>query len=505
MTAVEPVLPPTRAPKTPWLHDRSPVTRLVLRWLFIALMTGIGFHASIASLLDAALRGGLNGYVLMVPVACVLAAAGTALRDRTELPIHDRETDVIVGIIGLVFAYLIQAVLLGRYSWFFHLLRLDLVALWFFVLSSAVVLFGVRPIYRFRWAWLLGATMFVLPYHIAVVLLGGTHTAAGAVTLGIATVATGIAVGRTRRRGAMGVTAAVVIGGLLLSAMAHWTPWAPLFAFQAIPALAAIVVVAGALLLHTLQTGSFRMLERTVEPLAAKQVWSSLPVVAIVAAALALAPVPVDGPSPHAHLEDVPAGKPLAAPAGWHLTDTQEFPWVSKVYGEGAVLVRQKFVADEGNPAWDKLSRPRAVVVDSVSTARPFSFTTYPPRVLYRVAQIRLSDKDRVPLGSGVDAALVNVIDDDILITWDALDWAWGNRELAQQVTIFTSDNHEPDAPFPSPTGALIPTLDTLITVLLRGNAAVTDDAPAFKDADMLVEFGRGLVAAQLPAEGADR
>ncbi|ORB24147.1 hypothetical protein [Mycolicibacterium parafortuitum] len=66
MTAVEPVLPPARAPKTPWLRDRSPTTRLVLRWLFIALATGIAFHTSIASILDTALRGGLNGYVLMV-------------------------------------------------------------------------------------------------------------------------------------------------------------------------------------------------------------------------------------------------------------------------------------------------------------------------------------------------------------------------------------------------------------------------------------------------------
>ncbi|ORB25267.1 hypothetical protein [Mycolicibacterium parafortuitum] len=431
------------------------------------------------------------------------------MRDRTELPIHDRETDVIVGIVGLVFAYSIQAVLLVRYSWFFHLLRLDLVALWFFALSSAVVLFGVRPIYRFRWAWLLGATMFVLPYHISVVLLGGTRTAAGLVTVGIAAVATGIAVGRTTRRVIFGAIAAAVVGGLFLAGMAHWAPSAPLFAFQAVPALTATIVVVGALLLRTLRAGSFEMLERTVEPLAANQVWSSLPVVAVVAAALAVAPVPVDGPVPHARLDDIPFGKPLAAPAGWHLTDTQRYPWVSKVYGEGAVLVRQKFVANTGNPAWDKLSRPRAIVVDSVSSSRPFSFTTYPPRVLYRGAQIRLSDqirlndKDRVPLGGGVVAVLVNVIDDDILISWDALHFTWGNREFAQQVTVFTSDNHEPDAPFPSPTGALLPTLDTLVTVLLRGNAAVTNDAPAFKDVDMLAEFGHGLVAAQLPTESA--
>lgn len=503
MTAVEPALPPTRAPKTPWLHDRSPTTRLVLRWLFIAIATGVAFHATIASVVDSALRGGLNGYVLVVPFACLLAAVGVALRDRTELPIHDRETDVIVAIIGLVLAFLIQAVLLGRYSLFFHLLRLDLVALWFFVVSAAVAVFGLRPVYRFRWPWLLGLTVFPLPYHIAVSQLGGSHVAAGAVTLGVAALATGLAVARTTRRGLLGALAAVGVGGLILLSLDTWTPWAKLFAFQAIPATGSLVLVAGGLLLHTLRTQPHLVLDRKVEPLAAKQVWSSLPVVMVIAVALSFAPIPASAGLPANPLDDVDFTKPLAAPAGWHLAETQRYPWVSKVYGEGAVLVRQKFVADVGNPDWDKFARPRAVIVDSVTTTRPFAFTTYPPRVLYSVSQIRLSDRARVPLGDGVEAALVNVIDDDILITWDALDWSWGNRHLAQQVTIFSSDNHEPDAPFPSPSGALGPTLGMLVTVLLRGNAAVTDDAPAFKDADMLVEFGRGLVAAQEHPVGA--
>lgn len=500
MTAVESAVPPTRAAKIPWLHNRTPTTRLVLRWLFIAAATGIGFHATIASVFDSALRGGLNGFVLVIPFACLLAAIGTALRDRSELPIHDRETDVIVGIIGLGMAFMLQAVLLSRYSLYFHLLRLDLMALWLFVLSAAIMLFGLRPVYRFRWPWLLAVTMFPLPYLIAVTQLGGTHTAAGVATLGIAAIATALAVGRTTRRGLLGSVAALVIGGLILLFMRNLTPWAKLFSFQAVPAMAAIVLVAGTLLIHTVRTGSHPVFDRRVEPLAAKQVWSSLPVVLIVAVGLAFAPLPLRGAAPSAQIEPTTFGTPLAAPAGWHLTQTEEYPWVRKLYGEGAVLIRQKFVADVGNPNWDKFARPRAVVVDSVTTKRPFAFTTYPPRVLYSVEQIRQSEASRVPLGDEVEAALVNVIDDDILITWDALDWSWGNRHVAQQVTVFTSDNHEPDAPFPAPTGALWPTLDALITVLLRGNAAVTDDAPAFKDADMLVEFGRGLVAAQLPS-----
>jgi hypothetical protein len=504
-TAVEPALPPNRADRTPWLQRLNPTSRLALRWSYIAVAAGIGFHATLLSVFDTVQRGGVNGYIVVVPVVCLVAAAGTALRDRAELPIHDRETDVIVGIIGLVLALLVQAVLLGRYAQYFHLLRLDVVALWLFVLSSSIVLFGLRPVYRFRWVWVLLFAMFPLPYHIAVILLGGTHVAAGIATLIIAALATGVAVGRTTRRGLLGAGAALLAGVVLLFAMSVLVPQAPLLAFQAVPATTAIILVALSLFLHRHSWEVMRLFDRPVEPLAAKQVWAGLPLVMIVALALAFAPLPNYGLAPRSQFDRVRFGEPLTAPDGWHTTTVEGFTWVEKVYGPGAKLIRQTFVANVGNPAWDKFARPRALVVDSVTTTRPFAFDTYPARVLYHVSEIRQSTPRQVPLGHDLSGSLVNVVDDDILITWNTLEWTWGNDRSAQQITIFAVDNHEPDAPFPSPTGALVPTLQTMFTVLLRGNAVVTDDSPEFKDGDMLIEFGRGLVDAQVQSGEQDR
>jgi hypothetical protein len=498
MTTTEPAPPASSQETPPWLQGLHPAYRLALRWVFIAVAAFVAFQDTLTSVIETVQRGGINGFIIVVPAACVLAAVGVGLRQRTELPIHDRETDVIVGTMGLVLSALLHAVLLDRYTQYFHLLRLDLVALWLFLLSSSIVLFGLRPVYRFRWVWVLLLAVFPLPYHIAVILLGGSRTAAGGVTLVIAALATGIAVGRTARRGVLGAVAAWAVGLLILGSMALLVPQAPLLAFQTIPAITSIVLVGGTLYARRHRGGPLFALERKVEPLASSQVWAGLPLVMVMAIALSFKGLPGAGLTPPSDLDRIDFGAPLLAPPGWHVSDTEEFTWVSKVYGPDARLIRQKFVADAGNPLWDKFARPRAIVVDSVTTSRPFAFHTYPAKVLYHVTTIRQSAPRQVDLGPGVSGTLVNVINDDSLITWNALDWIWENNEEAQQITAFAVDNHEPEALFPSPTGALLPTLDTLFTVLLRGNAAVTDDAPAFKDADMLVEFSRGVVATTL-------
>lgn len=498
MTTTESAPPTAQEDKTPWLQGLHPAYRLALRWGFIAIAVAVAFQETLLSVAETVQRGGINGFVVVVPAACVLAAVGVALRERNELPIHDRETDIIVGTMGLIFAALLHAVLLHRYTQYFHLLRLDLVALWLFVLSSSIVLFGLRPVYRFRWVWVLLLAVFPLPYHIAVIMLGGTRTAAGGVTLIIAAAATSIAVGRTTRRGILGAAAAWAVGALILAMITLLVPQAPLLAYQTIPAITSIVLVGGTLYSHRRRGVPMFALDRKVEPLAAKQVWAGLGLVGAVAIALSFTHLPGYGKAPPSIMDRIDFGAPLAAPAGWHVSDSQEFTWVSKVYGPDARLIRQKFVADAGNPLWDKFARPRAIVVDSVTTTRPFAFETYPAKVLYHVTTIRQSAPRPVELGPGISGTLVNVINDDSLITWNALDWIWGNDEYAQQITAFAVDNHEPEALFPSPTGALMPTLDTLFTVLLRGNASVTDDDPAFKDADMLVEFSRGLVETKL-------
>ena len=369
MTAA-PVAPvPDIVVRTPWLHTLHPVYRLIIRWIFIALLTLLAFHRTLLSLVETTRGGGLGGYVWVVPIAGVLAAIGVARRNRTELPIHDRQTDVIVGTMGLVLALLLQGVLLQRYALYFDLLRLDLVAMWLFVLSTTIALFGLRPVTRFAWVWALLFMVFPLPYHTMVIALGGSKVAAGIGTLVVAGVATGIATGRRLRRGVRGSVASWVVGLLTLALMARQFPNASLLAYQLIPALTAICLVGATQFLISRRGAPKRVLDRKVEPLAARQIWAAIPVVVIIAVALSFVRLPAPALVPANVVPGLSFAAPLAMPPGWEVADTSTYPWVSRMYGADAVLVRQKVVAKQGDPRYDKFARPRTLVVDATTTA----------------------------------------------------------------------------------------------------------------------------------------
>lgn len=483
-----------------WYLEISPIYRLIIRWLLIAGLTLFAFWDSFASLVNTTRQGGIGGYVWTVPIVALLAAQGVARRKRTELPIHDRQTDFIVGLIGLGMALLIQGALLDRYALYFHILRLDLLACWLFVVSCSVMLFGLRPVIRFAWVWLMLTLVFALPYFLAVVLLGGGKFAAGTATLFIAAIGTGTAVGRTFRRGVIGSLGAWAVGFAVLITISTVIPNAPMLVYQQVPAITAICLVGGAMYLVARKGVPKRLLDRKVEPLAAKQVWSSVPIVVVATVALSLCPLPtetttapISRPSPAALVQ----GRPLQPPIGWTVIEQREYPQVRRLYGDGAVLVRQYMLADSGNPNWDKQSRPRTVVVDSIVSRRPFSFGTYPSRIVYGLTSARISGQRQLDLDMGVQGRLLSVVDDNLLVTWNSVQFAWGDSDLAQRVTVFAVDNHEATAPFPTPSTSVGSNIRTLVTLLFRGNAVLDERTPVFKDQELLRTFTRGLVAAQ--------
>ncbi|MET0475907.1 MAG: hypothetical protein ABW001_14840 [Mycobacterium sp.] len=488
-----------------WYYGLHPTFRLSFRWVLIVVATLVAFRASTASMLATTLGGGLGGFMWTVPAAGALVAIAVSRRHRTELPIHDRQTDVIVGFMGMILALLLQGVLLGRYALYFHLLRLDVVACWMFVLSACILLFGLRPVTRFAPVWLMMLMAIPLPYLILVFGLGGGKVAAGAVTLFISGVGTGIALGRTFRRGLLGSVISWGVGGLVLAAMAVFFPNASLLAYQQIPALTALCVAGGGGYWLARRGVPKRLLDRKIEPLAARQVWAGVPVVVIIAIAIALVPLPPPvGTTPVT--KDFPAalrqGQPLTVPAGWHQTSEQTYDWVHRLYDSGADLIRQRITADTGNPQWDKFGRPRTVTVDTITSLRPFSFRSLPARILYDVPGSRISMPRAVDLGAGLKGQIVSVVDDHLLVSWNALQFSWGNDRIAQRVIIFAVDNHDASAPFPEPSGGALPTLGTFLTILFRGNAADADREPTFKDAELLTYFGRDLVAAQANSSG---
>ncbi|MGZ8801059.1 MAG: hypothetical protein ACXWZL_00165, partial [Mycobacterium sp.] len=326
-------------------------------------------------------------------------------------------------------------------------------------------------------------------------------TAAGTAALLIAGLGAGIAGGPSYRRGVLGSLAAWIVGFAVLAVISVFFPDSPVLVYQEVPAITALCVVGIGMFYLSRRGKPKRLLERKVKPLAAKQVWSGVPLVVAAALALSLFPLPTSPntvifsrPSPY----PLVAGMPLVAPPGWLTVGAINRIPVNRLFGPDAVLVRQRVTAEVGNPRWDKMGRPRTVVVDSTVTERPFSLETYPSRVLYGLTSARMSEVRQVDLGNGVIGNLISVVDDQLLVTWNSMEFAWGDSDVAQRVTVFAVDNHEPDAPFPQPTQNLLPTLRTLITLLFRGNAVLHQRTPTFKDAELLSRFGRDLVAAQL-------
>jgi hypothetical protein len=503
--------PGTPAPEKPstrlaaWYYGLSPHYRIALRWFLILVSTVVAFYPSILSLVRTTLAGGIGGYAWTVPIVALLVAVAVARRERNELPIHDRQTDMIVGGMLMVLALLVQVVLVPRFGTYFHLLRLDLVAMWLFVLSSCIVLFGLRPVSRFGWVWALLFMVFSLPYYLTVLIIGGGKGAAGAASLVISSFGTAIAVGRTLERAVVGFISASVVGVIVLYALGTWWLEAPLRLFQGLPPVASICLVGGVMFLRSHRGRPKGVFHRKVEPLAAKQVWSAVPLVVGVALVLTLVPLPAQADTSvldRAAPGPLTFGQPVVAPRGWDTVARRNFREAARFYSNDAVLVRQQMAAETGDPRFDKLSRPRTVMVDSVVSQRPFFFDVYPSRAIYDMTGARMSPLRTVDLGYGVSGQIVSVVDDNLLITWNALRFEWGDAARAQRITVFAVDNHDPDAPFPQPSGSTASTLRTVFTLLFRGNAVLDERSPTFKDAELLTEFGRGLVAAQFTPSG---
>ncbi|WP_193046213.1 hypothetical protein [Mycolicibacterium baixiangningiae] len=490
--------PAEETPPKRWLAGR-PVLGRLLRWAFIAAVTVLAFHGPLEVLIGSTFGAGVNGYTWVIPLAGIMAAQGVAHRSRRERSIHDRQTDVIVGVMGLSLALMVQGVLLPRYTDFFSLLRLDLAAMLLFVISAGVMLFGLRAVTRFRWVWAMMLLALPLPYHLTVIVLGGGKVAAGITALLIVGAAAAIAFGFDRTIAMLAAIGAWGFGVAYLVVLWVFFPDAPLLVYQLNPSLTSIAAVSLLMVLIS-RRGPSRGPVQHSEPLAAKDVWWGCAVVLAVGLVLAVLPLPPGSRLPALpQFDGLAFGAPLVAPHGWHVTETTEYDFVKRLYGRNATLVRQKMVADVGNPNWDKFSRPRTVVVDCVSTDWPLSLEVYPPGLLFDVSE-RLSARRSVDLGHGVAGELLTAVDDHLLLTWNVLEFEWRDADFAQRILVSSVDNHEPDAHFPPPNGAIWKTLYKLLAVLFRGNSVAVDETSSYEDADLLTTFGRDLVEAQLQA-----
>lgn len=464
------------------------------RWTLLVVAAGVGFSSSLRQLVGQVGAGDPVGYVIGVPFYAVVAAVGITVRHRGELPIHDRQADGIVGAVVLGLALAVQRLLVPRFTSQAYLWGLDLLALVLFLLGGAVLLFGLRPVARYRWAWLALAAAWPLPYRVLVAELGGSAFVCCVLAVATAAAAVGIAVGGTRLLVSAAVAATAVVGVLatdvvLLTDLPLWTQQ----------------LAAGALA-STLVGAAFLVLGRPArQPRRAPVTKPSLtPVVWLAAAAAVAALVGTPDPVLYPVAAGPPTGRndPVGA-AGWLHLDDQRFPAPAEYYGAGTVWRRDRLQQEQGSTRWDVAGLPRTVVVDTITTPSRSLVQVVPLSANYALPNTRTQRAADVDLGDGVIGRVYALVDDDLLLTYTVLSFVWTRGSPSgptQRVTAISVDDHRESAAFPLPAAGLLRTVSSGVARIIRGDAVFADLAGRPKDADLVTELGRGLIAHQTQA-----
>ncbi|QIS09522.1 exosortase/archaeosortase family protein [Nocardia arthritidis] len=487
-------------------HVRGTLVRISLRLLLIAVATGVAFRETWVRLVHDAAHGSSIGHAYVLLALAMLAAIGTMLRPRRELPIHDRQTDVIVGLMALGAAISVQGLLLPRYRYLYEMLHLDLLAAWLFLFGACVLLFGLRPTTRFWPTWLLLLAVFPVPYRMVRTAIGGSGFDSGVAMLPFAAFAAAIAMGRTRIRALIGAVGTLLVGAVVLAALRFFWPDAPIFAYQAIPSLLAVFVMGLVMYFDVRRRGpSYKPVDRPIEPLKAQQVLSAVAAVVVAACALTVLPIPPGYDRQFPLVAGLDLNRPHVPPNGWTLLAEREYSWSHRFFGDRSVLTRYLIRAERPNPQWDKESRRRRVVVDTVDAPDGYAIDRLPEFVLYNLSQPRVGPATWLDLGNGITARLNVVLDDRKLLSWTWLSWNWRDGDRAERVSLIAADNHLPDAEFPQPQPSVFGIFDNVINIFFRGNAVVLDsDAHVVdadtqpKDQDLVTDLAKQIIQAGL-------
>lgn len=488
------------APQRP--AERTVPWLTLFRFVIVAASVVFAFWNVWVELIEDVRQESDIGYIFALPALAAFAALGMALRRRPELPIYDRQTDIIVGLLGLASTAAVIGLLVLRYPYEYEVLHLDLLAIVLFAMSVSILMFGLRPVFRFWPVWLLSMlTALPLLYRMVTVALGGTDLAEGVTILIPAAAAAAIGAGRTRLRALAAALTTAAVGALVLTIMTVWFPDASLFAFQMIPPIVAVYASTTIMFFHHRGWATVRPLDRPILPHTAKRSWSALGTVVVATVLVSLVPVPKQYEVPAPLIDGLVLAESPALLAGWNQLSSHEYPWAPRYFGPGTVWSRLQWQASRGNPLWDKESRRRRIVVDVVRSGSTHDFDHLPEFTLYRLHQPRVSPPLRIDLGHGVVGRLNTVIDDRQLLSWTWLSWTWRGVGGAQRISLIAADNHLPDANFPQPEPSTWMLLSSQFNQILRGNAVVLDPESKvgdpeseYKDRDMLTTVAQEIV-----------
>lgn len=483
------------------------VVSLAARWVILIAATILAFHHSIASVVTDILSGSGMAYIVAVPGYALLTAWAILRRDRPAVPIHDRETDIIVGSVAILIAVATTALLGPKLSGVAYLWRIDLLMLTLFAFGAAIWLFGLRRALSYRVAWLVLALGWPLPLRILTVTIGRGSAVAPAIAQ-LALIAA-IAIAGRRGRGLISWLPVILgtgVGGVLLALLGidehPWRQW--------LPAVAAGSVAAGFWFTDRTRRPSWPQPVVTLPLVAATILLASGVIGALVVPPL---PPPLVPSTPTGALASGPPG-PLTTP-GWTLTSVVDYSdGPGRYFGPDAAWERYRIGANSsaaGPDAVDEQGRRRDVVIDVLTTQLPRSLVLYPVVTTYPIGSLERSPDAEVDLGRGITGRVYAAVDRQRQLTWTLLSFTWripaeraveqpragDPSELVQRITVITVDDHRPGAPFPEPSRAVVDSIKAALIAIARASST-TESTAEPKDVDLLRHLGEAIVTNRL-------
>lgn len=476
---------------------------------FLAVLVFLGYGMVVArSLTDVS--AGSASYVLTVALMVLAGVAGVRMQRRAVLPIHDREVDWIIGLLAMLMAVSVDALLVPRLVEWLYLLRLDVLALVLFMFGAVTLLLGSRAALRYGPVWV-SLALVNAPVSLVVTLLtgGGWAGASYATVFGITVTVFLVSSARVRTR--LATTAASAVVGVVLTA-AVVGPVADHNLVGTLPAAVNQViallpgVVGGLAATRVIAVLRRRRGTAPAVPGETPVIAARLALVPVAAVVLALVLVPTPAyPSPV--INQVPPTPPVRGggekvPEGWAEIGRESYPWVENYFGAGSTLTRQALQATTVVGEWDVQGRTREVMVDSLTTTGSFRTRIFGDESLYTTVGGRRSEMRQVDLGHGVVGSMYTVLDDEKYLTYTKLRVYWDlpdgvGEEGVEGFSVIAVDDHRPGAQFPVLTRNLGGLATRVVEVLLRGGTVTEDPTATFNDSndgDVVVTVGRSIV-----------
>jgi len=146
----------------------SPRGAVTLRAAAVVAAIAVAYHHSLLTLLRGLTLDTPLAYLGLVPFIALFLALVLARPPKTELNIHDRYSDYIVGLPLIVAAVAVVVIAPIATSTFFWTWRIDLLTLPLFAAGAVAIVFGLRTLWRIRAAIALLLLAWPLPYTILV-------------------------------------------------------------------------------------------------------------------------------------------------------------------------------------------------------------------------------------------------------------------------------------------------------------------------------------------------